>query len=1686
MKFITHLPDFDILASARVVALNENKEGSGERKSAISELLANPLSFSFSSVGALEDLLTAEKGTLTGKEQHQFTKLVNYHLMRLQNEGDKSSRSRTLFAIFRRPGLSQFLSPQQRQQIEIYLTRERRNLEKLASTKVEEWKPKEAIRVARSYRFVRNRLNTANLDIDEKTRNTGDNLKLYAAVLADKTTLSNLDKLFLIELRRVFRDSGDWKNLEVYAKVNAKAKAVEKEFREAVSDPTKNISSDAQHYWDVLVPESDEELTPNSPLSRFLSRSAEVESLCAILEKNKGNTDVATTTVPLLLSIDEYTFLKKLQTPATSVNINIDGGAQTAVDKLKAEKQVLLDAHTNLKQERAREEALLKGKAPLELKEHTDLPEAQKIAFDEAWINVDPAQAEPADGEDPTEVHANFAAYKTWRDAAVKEILNANTTLSDEAIKAKKAEAEALTPAVVEAEAVHTKLKKELGIYSNPSEKATEALANHKKYFKARLATGRLLATDFDLITHLEDSSELLGTEGEHIKSLINNTRGVLNEVLRSEMGIPSLDELGEQDLANADKLLSYEGLIKHIASVKTNGETKALLEALDARNSNVDARQLISAVTLDIRERIMRGIKSQETRNSESYNVFWDNYSRQHHSINKTDRVEKMLNFTSNIEAQKKEKVNDVHEHAYEKVSSLFAKAEKGAILEGLNKILKTGIQAEGVLLRIQSHLPDNGFIHSLSTGEISNFKSVIVSELQDKVTAENNDSAHLNIIAEDLLSKLDQHQASEVAKQALQVGIKQIESTDEDNLAVSDRLELAKRTRLIYLEVEDISETFQSQLESIQITLEKGESAEELISHFLRNFKRNLMPRLEVLQGALIAECELLLGAEAPFITAMTKRLSNTLSNLSLGVHQFQKTFEDPNETIDATDEGFRILSAAMNADVLPLFNLESGTLAKKEEIKIDSTLKNAAQTHKFMRDDLGLLKPGGAEKARKNYDEKLKENEEIVQNFNDSWQEAKKRLEKDLRKYSDDEFSAKHQMSKKQARKILTDNDTRLENAQWLLSYFAGGEADHNPFSGSREGVFERWLNAYENPETQPQALNFMNNFKNLETILGSEEENFATETAEINTFIKDFDNNKPTLWLKKKYKLTISWYSLKSIYMMGKQFWEYWGKRTERKNDRMAAELGGEIFGDTWAGREFARDSNKKQDERVSDFKDMHKSSDYQQLFNIVSQARNADRDQDEVQAALELLMEKGLMRWDSVDFLQMLGRLQDGVTFSVPSDIELYASDPAALKAKIGQAVTAIWDRPTWEQWQSDLPSKYESKMKTFERDYKEQIQKGGVETYIITTLEKWAAGESDPNFERAKYEQFIYMAFENGEMNGGNDKRWFYLIKGLTLKNPKTGETILSPEVLAHLGSLQSNFPFVDALDDKTGWKKNGKVVPEGTPGAHKGIWDYHDIQSWASYFNGISGFDGVHSNSLIGKRSSQWLRDTLIPTFDAKNRMNKIDHKNVDHDDMWSIPLLIDSEQTDRLFSTVSDGGSKVSPEAAIGFISEFESNLDSEIANYIKLKNDPELSNTIGFSEARDVTLRRIGMMVKSYFMAINKLANNYHLTQQTEAAKLGKELWADDNSNKLKTNKEKIDHVVKVLTGENFQSLNNALDGKGLQKTTDINKLPEKERSIAIAMNSNSFSDIDAIEAFINKYKDGGFSHGFFTGI
>lgn len=1688
MKFIPHFQDPKKGLKILVVYLNRDLEGGGEQETPINKILSQPLQFNLADLQTLEKAITAADGKLTGAEQNLFQQLVNLHLVRLSNEKLNSQPSRLLLALFRNPKLSQFLSVHQRQAIELKLSQENQTLEKLVSKKVEDWSEQEAIALARSYRFVRSRLNTMNLSIDESRRNAGDKIKIYAHKLSQKLgKLSNKEKLFLIEIARIFPNASDWSGFEtsLFDFIKSKAKSEKQIFLQTLlqTDGTGNrrISADAQKYWDTFIP--DDEADNNEVLTQFLQRSAQVESLEAIAQKTETLKEGATSKKPLVLSQAEWKFLQDLTHQTLPVYEIDQGSSTTALTQAKTLVTTKQNAQQNLEQQQQAQKTALEAKLPAQLKTETNVPTEIKSQFDDRWLQADQIDQTPVpEGQTATPQQQAWAGFKTWKDTAIKAIL-AEKSASIETAKKETANVQA---EVARLQENITQAEADLKVYKNPTETAANLLSQHKNQFKERLVNGRLVGGDFNFLRYLppEKQREYLGPGGEQIKALIEDTRQAVSHTISQTLSIDLSSEVSENDLAALDKFLSYEAIIQQISATKLEGNSSELLTAYENIKGQkiLDPAQIIGAVAKQIREDILSNIKQPTVRQSGVFNQFLNNYTRQHHDLEKTDRVERLLSFNQQIEQEKKEKINHVYEHAYEKVSALFATTEEAQVLADLNAILKTEISVESVLNNIRADLPSNGFIHQQSAASLSGLQCKIVNQLKGKVTPENDNEIYLALVAQSLLTKLDQLQAGENAKVALKYGAAQMEAVDKDSLSVTDRLELAGRTKLVVLEVENLNENFQHDLENIKTALNKEENATPLVGNFLNQFDQTYKPKLIVLLQALVAECDLHFGQKTKFTLNLETELTARISILSSGVDGLRKLFKENN--LKAGDQGYTALQQAMLTGVLPLFDLHSGKMARVEENKLESTLSNVATTHKYVRDKLEFLQGEGAEKGRKNFYDQLEKYEALTSRYKTNWEDAKKRLEKDLKRFDETEFVQKYSLGKSQACEIIKNNNQRVIDADYVMDYFSGRKG--SLYSGAKNEVFARWAEDYENPETQPKALHFMNHFQDFENILGSDQEDFAGQAEGFEKFIRDHKNNKGTLWFKKRYQLEIKWYTLSSIWQTAKQTYEFWGKKNERERDRMAADLGARIWGDTMIGREFSSEANTKEEERVNHFKKSFEDKDVAYLFNRMNNVTRI-QNKDEAKAAIILLIDKGALRWDSHDLLELLSRLQSDVVFNLPQDIDSYLEQPANLKAKIGRAIATIWDRPTWDEWQASLPSKYESRMKTFETEYTEQIQKGGVKSYLENMLDKWSNGTKDPTIEVTKYEKFIQMAFDRGEMNGypGGDTRWFFLVKGLTVKNSK-GETILGPDAITRFTSLVGKVPYLDALDDKNSWKKDGKIVPVGTPGGHEGSWTTRDIQHWGAYFSALSPSEAGTDKMKIAVR--KWLNDCLVPAADSQDRMGKVTLTGIDRDDAGMLPLLVSSERLmDGVLRYASGDKRPVDDKYYVNLLGSFENNFNDSVRTLKRMVAENQTAE--GYDNYLETQLRRFGEIMRTYFMISQVLAGNWDSGGSVGAVVLSDSEWSNNKGNEIY---EKITtNVAAFLGGEEQEQVEN-LQGKRYktQKSEAAKKSYEDKKAKGNALSSeeqdkidtwnhvqaifkgDKFSDINLVRDFLNR--------------
>ncbi len=728
------------------------------------------------------------------------------------------------------------------------------------------------------------------------------------------------------------------------------------------------------------------------------------------------------------------------------------------------------------------------------------------------------------------------------------------------------------------------------------------------------------------------------------------------------------------------------------------------------------------------------------------------------------------------------------------------------------------------------------------------------------------------------------------------------------------------------------------------------------------------------------------------------------------------------------------------------------------------LKDTHKHIPETAQFLDDELGLLKPGGYEEAKRNFEKEQAKAKQEAEAFFALSNEVLQIWEKDIKEIDDKKFKLLYHVDKPTMMKYLDDYQNLTEDIV---------EGFYNPFLKDGD-FFPQWFQRYADPDQQIQAINDMNFFHEWKDYM-FEKPYYEKAKEGLLDFRKGYKENRKAVdigafdhlvrrpWRFLKSIRYENGATLLSIYHVIIEVYELTGKRWERTKDRRKAWLGSKLFGDTAWGKEFQRVANEKEQERIEDYKRIHQKANYQVLQERMKNPGN----QDEARAVIELMIEKGYLRWDDPEFLRMLMRFQHGVRFNLPEDIENYVENPAGLKLKIGDAVSVIWDQPTWLNWKADMTSKYESEMGKHKADYREEVQKGSVDAYLSDMLEKWALGEIDENFERAKFEAYIYEAFDNGEMNGypAGDRRWFYLIKGLTTKLGGTGETILSTDALSRLGKLQGKMPYTDAFDDGVGWKLNGKVVPEGTPGAHQGSWDYNDIQHWNKYFDHISGFNGTPEEVTVAVR--RWLNDSLVPTFDAQDRMGKVQLTDIDRDDAGILPLLLSPERLRSVLVFASGDKRPVDDKYYVQLLDSFENNLKDTIHNYRTFEKNYEDSE--GYDELKQTNLLRIGQMLRNYFLMSQTMAGNWDAESHVGAVVLSDIEW---EKNKLDEKYKNIVGVVGKLFGDDGEvtslvDVHNKEQEPSKHKDKSIQYTADKVKKI---YEDTRFTDLGLIENFI----------------
>jgi len=299
--------------------------------------------------------------------------------------------------------------------------------------------------------------------------------------------------------------------------------------------------------------------------------------------------------------------------------------------------------------------------------------------------------------------------------------------------------------------------------------------------------------------------------------------------------------------------------------------------------------------------------------------------------------------------------------------------------------------------------------------------------------------------------------------------------------------------------------------------------------------------------------------------------------------------------------------------------------------------------------------------------------------------------------------------------------------------------------------------------------------------------------------------------------------------------------------------------------------------------------------------------------------------------------------------------------------------------------------------------------------------------------------------------------------------------------------------PYFDFFIDKNSWKKDGRIVPEGTSEARQGIWRYEDYIAWGEMMGDGGGNFFSTSNSSLEKSIEKFFYDIVDMSDAARGRVTRMGrgtNTNADHDDGETFFTGLEEEQVLQLLSSRSEGTQQVTHDfwrAYLGGFDRFMKNRKRFISENDQLygKDDPN------WQKMRKKVLRDVGVKLKTGSLVIQVLSGNKDSPNQTPLIFNEKSWQKDFGDTTIKRAQDSKDEINGMLFNlidnvDGNQEYKDILRTNSYKTTTDIRTLRE-DKSWTKDLNGKMseffsdekggiyFSDTEAIWGVLENYGD-----------
>jgi len=788
-----------------------------------------------------------------------------------------------------------------------------------------------------------------------------------------------------------------------------------------------------------------------------------------------------------------------------------------------------------------------------------------------------------------------------------------------------------------------------------------------------------------------------------------------------------------------------------------------------------------------------------------------------------------------------------------------------------------------------------------------------------------------------------------------------------------------------------------------------------------------------------------------------------------------KIEKTLEEIDSTIQSeeTDSEEFQKSIVKNLDNLQNYlDFDSaGGFIQQEKTAWHNEFRQQPENLEYLR-KLGVFdSANNTDQAEEKYEELRKDYTEKFDQYKKTITELENSITKDLERFDDDDFHTKYGVPKDYYTKLLAD----------IKNYQGGFEEIWEKYS--KPDFFPEWIKKYKegDPRTVSCLIDEFSDWKNVTEAI----EVIAKNTKDWKDWNEGNEKwNKENLSITgkiKKNKWTVKIYTLQSVWGMLKQSFEIWERRRKRKNEKNIGELGSKIFGEGTYGNEFLRMAQSSEEERIGEFEKAYANLEGWTIREKLYAAKNIN-DADEVRACINLLIKRGFLSWDDPELWKVFNRLYPGgKIFSIEEDVNL---TDVELKSKLMKACKGIWpySGDIFKIWDNDFKSGLNSAIDGFEKEFEELQMEGGREVLMTDMLQRWKRNDTK-NVDPAKYECFLKKSFQQGRMNGQPDKRWYYLIMGITMKNT-LGQTILSHSILKRFANdLLGEVPQMEFFSDTTGWKKNGKIVPKGTPGSHEGQWNYKDIMAWGKLIGTESDFKFKDAKSKQG--TIKFFYHTMLASEHISGRAGRSQvgaKGKADADDgamhaaVWDYRTVMQQIATDStMVGKHPDDFWRRMLRGYDLYFRQMVIYLDDLDSQYKKAPSECKK----GWKEMKDKTLINIGNRLKAGYAVSQVLSGNHKEGNQNVTVFEGN-TWDRENpySPKASESKEWIDDLMEKVTKDAGKENSELIDDfvklkKKAGRIEEDSKPNQKIASKFFAEDELLFQNTDRIERNLRAY-------------